>query len=88
MGAVAALFAGIAVLILVAVVELEGNLGAVVQVGHADALDDALHLEIIGLQQGPELFLGQGGALGRGLEHLVAHVHARYPEWPPAFPRR
>lgn len=76
MGAVAALFAGIAVLILVAVVELEGNLGAVVQVGHADALDDALHLEIIGLQQGPELFLGQGGALGRGLEHLVAHVHA------------
>ena len=47
MGAVAALFAGIAVLILVAVVELEGNLGAVVQVGHADALDDALHLEII-----------------------------------------
>ena len=76
MGAVAALFAGIAVLILVAVVELEGDLGAVVQVGHADALDDALHLEIIGLQQGPELFLGQGGALGRGLEHLVAHVHA------------
>ena len=76
MGAVAALFAGIAVLILVAVVELERNLGAVVQVGHADALDDALHLEIIGLQQGPELFLGQGGALGRGLEHLVAHVHA------------
>ena len=76
MGAVAALFAGIAVLILVAIVELEGNLGAVVQVGHADALDDALHLEIIGLQQGPELFLGQGGALGRGLEHLVAHVHA------------
>ena len=76
MGAVAALFAGIAVLILVAVVELEGNLGAVVQVGHADAFDDALHLEIIGLQQGPELFLGQGGALGRGLEHLVAHVHA------------
>ena len=75
MGAVAALFAGIAVLILVAVVELEGDLGAVVQVGHADALDDALHLEIIGLQQGPELFLGQGGALGRGLEHLVAHVH-------------
>ena len=76
MGAVAALFAGIAVLILVAVVELEGDLGAVVQVGHADALDDALHLEIIGLQQGPELFLGQGGALGRGLEHLVTHVHA------------
>ena len=76
MGAVAALFAGIAVLILVAVVELEGDLGAVVQVGHADALDDALHLEIIGLQQGPELFLGQGGALGRGLKHLVAHVHA------------
>ena len=76
MGAVAALFAGIAVLILVAVVELEGNLGAVVQVGHADALDDALHLEIIGLQQGPELFLGQGRALGRGLEDLVAHVHA------------
>ena len=76
MGAVAALFAGIAVLILVAVVELEGNLGAVVQVGHADALDDALHLEIIGLQQGPELFLGQGGALGGGLEDLVAHVHA------------
>ena len=76
MGAVAALFAGIAVLILVAVVELEGDLGAVVQVGHADALDDALHLEIIGLQQGLELFLGQGGALGRGLEHLVAHVHA------------
>ena len=76
MGAVAALFAGIAVLILVAVVELEGDLGAVVQVGHADALDDALHLEIIGLQQGPELFLGQGGALGRGLEHLMAHVHA------------
>ena len=76
MGAVAALFAGIAVLILVAVVKLEGNLGAVVQVGHADALDDALHLEIIGLQQGPELFLGQGGALGGGLEDLVAHVHA------------
>ena len=76
MGAVAALFAGIAVLILVAVVELEGNLGAVVQVGHADALDDALHLEIIGLQQGPELFLGQGGALGGGFEDLVAHVHA------------
>ena len=76
MGAVAALFAGIAVLVLVAVVELEGNLGAVVQVGHADALDDALHLEIIGLQQGPELFLGQGGALGGGLEDLVAHVHA------------
>ena len=75
-GAVAALFAGIAVLILVAVVELEGNLGAVVQVGHADALDDALHLEIIGLQQGPELFLGQGGALGGGFEDLVAHVHA------------
>ena len=67
MGAVAALFAGIAVLILVAVVELEGDLGAVVQVGHADALDDALHLEIIGLQQGPELFLGQGGLLGAAL---------------------
>ena len=76
MGAVAALFAGIAVLILVAVVELEGNLGAVIQVGHADAGDDLLHLEVVLLQHGLELLLGQGRALGGGLEDLVAHVHA------------
>ena len=76
MGAVAALFAGIAVLILVAVVELEGDLGAVVQVGHADAGDDLLRLEVVLLQHGLELLLGQGRALGGGFEDLVAHVHA------------
>ena len=75
-GAVAALIAGHAVLVPVAVVKLEGDLGAVIQVGHADALDDALHLEIISLQHGLELLPGQGGALGGGLEDLVAHVHA------------
>ena len=76
MGAVAALIAGHAVLVPVAVVKLEGDLGAVIQVGHADALDDALHLEIISLQHGLELLPGQGRALGGGLEDLVAHVHA------------
>ena len=76
MGAVTALIAGHAVLVPVAVVKLEGDLGAVIQVGHADALDDALHLEIISLQHGLELLPGQGGALGGGLEDLVAHVHA------------
>ena len=75
-GAVTALIAGHAVLVPVAVVKLEGDLGAVIQVGHADALDDALHLEIISLQHGLELLPGQGGALGGGLEDLVAHVHA------------
>ena len=75
-GAVAALIAGHAVLVPVAVVKLEGDLGAVIQVGHADALDDALHLEIISLQHGLELLPGQGRALGGGLEDLVAHVHA------------
>ena len=75
-GAVAALIAGHAVLVPVAVVKLEGDLGAVIQVGHADALDDALHQEIISLQHGLELLPGQGGALGGGLEDLVAHVHA------------
>ena len=75
-GAVAALIAGHAVLVPVAVVKLEGELGAVIQVGHADALDDALHLEIISLQHGLELLPGQGRALGGGPEDLVAHVHA------------
>ena len=75
-GAVAALIAGHAVLVPVAVVKLEGDLGAVIQVGHADALDDALRLEIVLLQHGLELLPGQGRALGGGLEDLVAHVHA------------
>ena len=75
-GAVTALIAGHAVLVPVAVVKLEGDLGAVIQVGHADALDDALHLEIVLLQHGLELLPGQGRALGGGLEDLVAHVHA------------
>ena len=74
--AVAALIAGHAVLVPVAVVKLEGDLGAVIQVGHADALDDALRLEIVLLQHGLELLPGQGRALGGGLEDLVAHVHA------------
>ena len=75
-GAVAALIAGHAVLVPVAVVKLEGDLGAVIQVGHADAGDDLLHLEVVLLQHGLELLPGQGGALGGGLEDLVAHVHA------------
>ena len=75
-GAVAALIAGHAVLVPVAVVKLEGDLGAVIQVGHADAGDDLLHLEVVLLQHGLELLPGQGRALGGGLEDLVAHVHA------------
>ena len=75
-GAVAALIAGHAVLVPVAVVKLEGDLGAVIQVGHADAPDDLLHLEVVLLQRGLELLPGQGRALGGGLEDLVAHVHA------------
>ena len=75
-GAVAALIAGHAVLVPVAVVKLEGELGAVIQVGHADAGDDLLHLEVVLLQHGLELLPGQGGALGGGPEDFVAHVHA------------
>ena len=75
-GAVAALIAGHAVLVPVAVVKLEGGLGAVIQVGHADAGNDLLHLEVVLLQHGLELLPGQGRALGGGLEDLVAHVHA------------
>ena len=76
MRAVVALCAGRAVFVLVAVVKLEGDLCAVVQVGNAQTADNIFCLEIVLFQQALELLLRQGRGLRRLFEDFMGHVHA------------
>ena len=76
MGAVAALGAGGAVGVLIAVVELEGELGALIDGRDAEALHKALGLEVVLGQQTLHVILRQGGVGGGLAEDLVVHVHA------------
>ncbi len=73
--AVAALLAGRAVLVLIAVVELEGELCALVKILRAQTGDDIGCLELLGVQKLLQIRLRQcrrGRILG---EDLVGHVH-------------
>lgn len=76
MGAVAALGAGGAVGILIAIIELEGEFGALIDGRNAEALHKALGLEVVLGQQTLHVILRQGGAGGSLAEDLVVHVHA------------
>ena len=76
MGAVAALGAGSAVGILIAIIELEGEFGALIDGRNAEALHKALGLEVVLGQQTLHVILRQGGVGGGLAEDLVVHVHA------------
>ena len=76
MGAVAALGAGGAVGVLIAIIELEGEFGALIDGRNAEALHKALGLEVVLGQQTLHVILRQGGAGGSLAEDLVVHVHA------------
>ena len=76
MGAVAALGAGGAVGVLIAIIELEGEFGALIDGRNAEALHKALGLEVVLGQQTLHVILRQGGVGGGLAEDLVVHVHA------------